>query len=211
MELPSPKVVIASLPGSGTHYMAAILDKLLPDISVGHECIFGYRGVNYAPTHLPAVEISGFCSKHLPNLLRDTVVIHQVRNPIDQINTCFRNYSKTLFDKGFLKDEYVGTYHGGYLEEYLCDMNMTHNEIIEESDFTKFRFRVEDEVGPDLVEAICREAGFSFSLDEVGHAIASTPKNLNSNRNGKKDLIFIEELPTRIRGDLEKITEEYGY
>lgn len=81
------RYVVASLPRSGTKYIATVLSKL--GLNCGHETCFGHHRNVTTKEDGPEVfgDASWMAVPYIQSLPSDTIVFHQVRDPIKVLNS----------------------------------------------------------------------------------------------------------------------------
>lgn len=211
---------------SGTVYMAKLLSSA--GIMCGHESLFTTEGIDgyiqrmsgflkvttsavsgdkWFEANNQSAESSYLAAPYVDHeLLRETKIIHIVRNPVKVV-------SSTLIDAEFFDDERQKPYlnfvlqHRPEIMEEKSNLMKTiayyiaWNQMIENNCANRQykRIRVED----------CPEALFSFL--PLSHLQIHDDKKTNHWGLRKKDIDFSEIPPCRLKFDFIDICKRYGY
>lgn len=187
--------VIASTPRSGTAYMAQLLSKL--GVACRHETYFDRDRQTYF-MDAPEGCVSWLSVPFLANLPKETLILHQVRNPVQTINSLIEthNYLKSLGpNMPFLRQHCpplgrVPEVH--FWQEW-------HKRI---EDFAIFRYRVEE----IPIEKILQLLNRSRTVQEIDDAKKTVTLDFNSYGPVSTHVKW-DELPLSVKA----LATKYGY
>jgi len=206
---PARRLLVAGTGRSGTAYIHQLFDALGVDSS--HEGIYGPRG----PERWPAdrlVESSWLSVPYLGDLPTQTVVVHQVRNPI--------KVGRSFLGRTFFKRKDAATPYSRFVREHEPSVfeakDARHRFIryyvawnLRVERHAAFRYAVED-VDEDLVERLLALLGIERPRSEIQAALDVTSRTANT---GPSGLPFEwHELPVvRASHDFLRLAQRYGY
>jgi hypothetical protein len=187
--------VIASTPRSGTGYISKLLQLL--EVPINHEDQMNSVEQEYYPENGCGTS-SWLSVPFLPKLPRETLVLHQVRNPLRTINSLIltHNYHHGKGrDMGFLR------------EHFQAKTNCPEAEFWREwhlliEPFAVFRYQVERLP----IKRILKLLGYERSDDEIAFALASVPTNFHTSGDVKQVLRWNDLLP-----EVRDLATAYGY
>lgn len=226
------RFVVTGCARSGTKYMSRLLSAA--DIRCSHERVFKVERLKQidhpADYFVDRPEVAGdasWCAAPFLNHLPDgTVVLHQVRNPIDVIRslTGIRAYAEP-----FQPSPYLAYNHPEYLEfekKHCPDIFAVQGEIekcmrywilwnrmvqsAERKDgLTYFRYRLED-VNVALLNTIIDVLAFDVDIRRLEHAFSVVSQSTNSRPRDAS--INWESLPPgEEKHAVAQLARQYGY
>ncbi|MHA2263661.1 MAG: hypothetical protein ACXAEN_14795 [Candidatus Thorarchaeota archaeon] len=185
---PCKRILIAGAARSGTKYMAKLLNEC--GIVTGHEKVF--RETNFNGWGGYQVEVSCWVPHHIDvtaplQMWKGTLLLHQVRNPMDTINSSACHWDhllKDIFYEGYRKI-YEQTDHIRYPEllkepghvEKAIAYYVLQNKAIEALKPWK-RFQVE-EVNVQFIAWLGTLLGNDVSATRIQKALEEVPKDTN--------------------------------
>jgi hypothetical protein len=187
--------VVASTPRSGTKYLSQILRAL--DVKCYHEELLDtYQQIYY--TEEKCGVASWLSVPFLNNLPKGTVLLHQVRDPINTINSLIytHNYWRGNGpNMPFIREHFQPRTQQPEIEFW----SEWHRRI---DAFGAFRYRVEDIPIAEILSMI----GIERSEEQINEVLSRFPRNVNTYGPVPRFINWLD-----IPDSVCRLIEEYGY
>jgi len=211
---PPPRFVVTGAGRSGTGYLSTLLTRI--GIPCGHEHLFrpsnllGKAQLDWPPT-IPG-DASWLAAPFVEALPEGTVVLHQVREPVQVVRSFLRI---RFFEEPSPYREFVETVcpdlSSGTPFERACTYWVQWNQLAERAatipGLAYRRFRLED-VDEDLLFEIVQLIGRGVERAALAEALREHPRDVNTRGSKERDgEVSAASMPVEVR----KLAAEYGY
>jgi hypothetical protein len=204
--------VVVSTPRSATLYTARLLTAL--GLACGHEAYFTPKGQSFFDElHGSFGDSSWLAAPFLMSLPQETVIFHQIRDPVNTINSMI--YTKHLSLTELKENPYVSflRLHAGFAnlslseEELACEFWCTWHQLIEKGCEGRrhLRYKIED-MSSELLRELVSFIPAKVSFNNIIHALARVPEDCNT-RGRPSGLITGDTLPLAV----SELAAKYGY
>lgn len=202
------RILVTGCGRTGTHYTANFLT--LCGFRSRHEMVFGSGFVDMTrqdiERHWPkdAVEVSWRAAPFLGQIPYNTLVLHQVRDPLKSLR-CWRGHKMLRPDTatGKFVHRFFPELDEGTDMERAVAYHVLWNRLIEEK--AQWRFKIEDLTVDLLEQMVGRDIDANPDINDLSPEMASCG-------HGKNDHITWEEIAhCPMGGELIKMASRYGY
>ncbi len=220
----TPRVLVTGCARSGTGYTAALLTRL--GVNCGHELVYepgriraaGRGRLDVAPNWPRGVraESSWLAAPFLQALPRGTLVLHQVRHPLQVVRSKLRIrfFETPTAYLDFAQLHLAGLDSESPLERaarYWCGWNALVERTAGWTSLRYRRHRLEDVDEPLLLELMA-ELGRDVEPAEIARALREVPRDANRRGDRLRDRgVRLAELAAGTLGELEELAKRYGY
>ncbi len=220
----APRVLVTGCARSGTGYTAALLTRL--GVDCGHERLYepgriqaaGKGRLDVAPGWPKAVaaESSWLAAPFLRSLHPGTLVLHQVRHPLEVMRSKLRTrFFETPTAYLDLAAAHLAQLQRGSSLERAARYWVGWNELVERAErWTSLRYRrhrLEDVNEAFLLELLA-ELGRETSPVDVARALSEVARDTNTRGDRAADArVRLEALPEDLLRDLDSMGQRYGY
>jgi hypothetical protein len=204
--------VVVSTPRSATQYTARLLTAL--GLACGHEAYFTPKSQSFFDGGRSLFgDSSWLAAPFLMSLPKETVIFHQLRDPVNTINSLI--YTKHLSVAELKDSPYVSFLHSHAglsnpslsEEELACEFWYTWHRLIEKGCEGRrhLQYKIED-MSSELLRELVSFIPAQVAPNNIIHALARVPEDCNT-RGRPSRLITGNALPPAV----SELAAKYGY
>lgn len=195
-----PKVIFASMPRSGSLFMARILQHC--DLAVRHESINPVAGMDLRLSHKNAPErddsyivVSCYTPPLLYQLHEGCIIAHQTRDP----RKCIASLESIRHNNFWC--QWINAF--GYQEVWSVYNRLIEGAIRPDLHYVQYQI---ERLAPKGLQAILGKAGIDVNLSVIERAFEIVPKNTHHRPRRRPDYRW-NELPESV----QEAARRYGY